>query len=100
VYCYTTEVPAPIEMSDVLHAAVHEAAGDRVEGLLLHLGRPVAGGFAVTEVWESKELADRFNAEVMWPVMARLSGGQEGPPVTLVEHDVRGLVLQGESTWL
>ncbi|MET0692928.1 MAG: hypothetical protein ABWY56_03310 [Propionibacteriaceae bacterium] len=87
-------------MYDVLHAAVRDAVGEHVDGLVLHLGRPTEGGFVVTEVWESKEQSDRFNADVMWPVMAKLSGGQEGPPVIFAEHKVRGLVLQGDQTWL
>ena len=63
---------------------------------LLHLGRPTATGFQVLEVWESREQFDRYDKEVVGPLMAELSGGAPPPAgAEPVEFEVRGLILQG-----
>src|SRR3954447_24819848 len=40
-----TDVPAPMEMYDAVHAEVLHRAGTTVEGLLVHIARPTAEGF-------------------------------------------------------
>jgi len=93
-YGIVMDVPAPIEFYDRLHAElVHRITGD-VEGLLLHLTRQTSTGFQVIEVWDSKELRDRYTDELVNPVIAELSGGQP-PPMdpTVEEFEPRGLVL-------
>ncbi len=93
-YGFVMDVPAPIEFYDELHAEIGRRTTGGVDGLLLHVGRETRGGFQVTEVWESKELSDRFNAEIVGPALARLSGG-EPPPVepAVEEFEPRGLVV-------
>ena len=94
-YSYIVDVPAPIEMYDATHAAVAAAAGTAIDGMLVHIGRATETGFQVLEIWESKEHCDRFNETVVWPAMAKLTGGQLPPAPPVVEFDVRGLVLPG-----
>jgi hypothetical protein len=93
-YAFVTDVPAPVQLYDALHAEVMRRAPGGAAGLLLHLGRATADGFQVVEVWESKEHCDRFNAEVVGPAMAELSGGRtpQAPPA-LEEFEPRGLVV-------
>ncbi|MGY1603053.1 hypothetical protein [Geodermatophilus sp. SYSU D00815] len=91
-----TDVPAPIEVYDALHAELLRRFPGAAAGLLLHVARPTAGGFQVLEVWESREVFDRYNAEVVFPLMAELSGGAPLPAAPPPEEfEVRGLVLQG-----
>jgi hypothetical protein len=69
-------------------AAVGAPASD------LHVGRLTSGGFQVVEVWDSEEQRDRFNAEVVGPAIAQLSGGQ--PPGTepaREESEPHGLIV-------
>ena len=93
-YGFVMDVPAPIEFYDAVHAEIGRRSTGGVDGLLLHLGRETRGGFQVIEVWESKELSDRYDAEVVRPVVAELSGGQ--PPATepvREEFEPRGLIV-------
>jgi hypothetical protein len=93
-YGFVMDVPAPIEFYDALHAEVARLAAGGVDGMLVHVGRETRGGFQVTEIWESKELCDRFNEEVVGPALTRLSGGQPPPgePV-MQEFEPRGLIV-------
>jgi hypothetical protein len=93
-YGFVMDVPAPIEFYDALHAEIGRRTTGGVEDKLLHVGRETRGGFQVTEVWESKERYDRFNAEILGPALAQLSGGQP-PPVepAMEEFEPRGLIV-------
>jgi hypothetical protein len=94
MYAVVTEVPAPVELYDAAHAAVGRHSGAKIDGLLVHIGRPTGSGFQVIEVWESREHFDRYNREVVGPVMTDLAQGQPAPAVPAqVEFDVRGLVI-------
>jgi hypothetical protein len=88
-----TDVSAPIELYDAVHAAMLERAGPAFDGLLLHLARPTADGFQVIGVWESREAYERGNREVVGPVFAEVLGGQAPPASVVTEFEVRGLVL-------
>jgi len=93
-YAYVMDVPAPIEFYDALHAEIGRRSGGDVVGMLLHVGRETRAGFQITEVWESKELYDRFDAEILGPALAHLSGGRpppEGP--AREEFEPRGLIV-------
>ncbi|HEY0126380.1 MAG TPA: hypothetical protein VGB58_04515 [Blastococcus sp.] len=94
-YGFVMDVPAPVEFYDALHAELgRRGASADVQGLLFHLGRQTPGGFQVIEVWESKELCDRYTAELVNPAIAELSGGQPPPMQPAVEEfEPRGLVL-------
>jgi hypothetical protein len=93
-YGFVMDVPAPIEFYDAMHAEIVRRTPNGVDGLLLHVCRQTPGGFQITEVWESKELSDRANAEIVRPVLEQLSGGQPPPQQpTTEEFEPRGLVV-------
>ncbi|HET9873980.1 MAG TPA: hypothetical protein VFP89_15460 [Propionibacteriaceae bacterium] len=96
----TTHVPAPIEMYDAVHAAILARAGTGVDGLILHIGRATEDGFEAIEVWESRDHYDRYNREIVVPLIAELAGA-EGPPSMgsqqIEEFEVRGLVVPSGS---
>jgi hypothetical protein len=93
-YGFVMDVAAPIEFYDALHAEIGRRSVGGVDGLLLHVCRATRDGFQITEVWESKELYDRGNAEIVGPALAELSGGQppQQQPV-MEEFEPRGLVV-------
>ena len=90
-----TDVSAPVEFYDTVHAAMLERIGPAVDGLLLHLARPTADGFQVIEVWESRAHYDRYVDELLVPVLGELSGGSASRESGRTEtpFEVRGLVL-------
>ncbi len=93
-YGFVMDVPAPIQFYDALHAEIGRRTIGGADGMLLHVGRETREGFQITEVWESKELKERFDAEVFGPALAELSGGQPPPvPPTIQEFEPRGLVV-------
>src|SRR5215217_1830427 len=93
-YAFITDVAAPIAFYDAMHAEIARRTVTDPVGLLVHLGRETRGGFQITEVWESKELCDRYNAEIVDPALADLSGGQAPPEeATIEEFEPRGLVV-------
>jgi hypothetical protein len=70
-------VPVPIDMYRAVNAQVTEKMGENApSGLLVHIARATADGFQVIEVWESKQQCDAFEAEVLAPIIDRVSGGQ------------------------
>ena len=88
-------VAAPIEAYEALHAEILRAQGDvPAQGLLVHFARTTAGGFQVVEVWETKEDSDRFDAEVVQPVVQRVMAGAQEPasPPQVEEFEVLGLM--------
>ena len=87
------DVAGPVEIYDAMHRELLNAAATGVDGLLVHLARPTPTGFQIIEVWESREPFDRYTAELVAPVMARLLGDQPPPAMETEEFDVRGLVL-------
>ena len=97
-YAYVVDVPAPIEVYDTVHAAVERRSGGRADGLLVHLARATASGFQVLEVWESKEQADRFGAEVVGPAMAEAGAAGDGPQPVPEEFQPHGLTIAGDRT--
>jgi hypothetical protein len=63
----------PIEAYDSTHAEVLKATpSEGADGLIVHVARALPEGFEVFEVWESREHAERFNREVVFPAMQRL----------------------------
>jgi hypothetical protein len=93
-YAFVTDVPAPIELYVALHTEILRRTVGDPEGLLVHLGRETAAGFQIIEIWETKELCERYDAEVVGPVVAHLTDGQAPPrEPERVEFEPRGLVL-------
>jgi len=94
MYGVVSTVPAPVELYDSAHAEIGRRSEDKVEGLLVHVGRATSDGFEVIEVWESREHFERYTQDVVNPVMAEVAPGPapadgKGP----VEFQVRGLVI-------
>ena len=95
-YGITTQVPAPIEMYDAMHAALLARTWPDDVGLLLHIGRATEDGFEVEEVWESRDHYDRYNRELVLPLVAELAGAQGASAAGnqhIEEFEVRGLVI-------
>jgi len=95
-YGIITEVAAPVALYDGTHRQLLDQVGTAVEGLLLHVARATPSGFQIIEVWSSKELLDRYNRELVRPLLAASAGGgaaQEVPRPVEEEFEVRGLVL-------
>jgi hypothetical protein len=94
MYGYTMHMSAPIEAYHALHAAVlqvidEEGGGD---GLVLHLAHSTEEGYAVTEVWESKEQFDTFLGTVFAKAMAAARLPMDGPPPQPVEFTPAGVM--------
>jgi hypothetical protein len=89
----TIDVPAPVELYDALHARLLERTGGAVDGLLLHLARATGTGFQVVEVWQSREDSERYEREVVGPLLREMTGGETPPLDAVTEFEVRGLVL-------
>ena len=90
-----TDVAAPAEVYDAMHARLLDLTGGRADGLLVHLARATDTGFQIVDVWESKDYYERYQAEVLGPMLAEMSGPDRPPgdaPVA-TEFDVRGLVI-------
>jgi hypothetical protein len=88
-----TDVAAPAQVYDAMHARLLDRG--RADGLLVHLARATETGFQVVEVWDSKDAFERYQTELVEPLLAEMAGGDgppgEGPVTT--EFDVRGLVV-------
>ena len=90
-----TDVAAPAEVYDAVHARVLDRTGGRVDGLLVHLARATDTGFQVVEVWDSRTDFERYQAELAGLLGAETAGA-DGPPgegLVTTEFDVRGLVV-------
>ena len=98
MYGVITRVPAPVEMYDGMHAEMlkmERRSGTSVDGCLVHVGRATPDGFEVLEVWESKEHYDRANADIVVPLMQKLTGDQPAPRIEQATEvfEVHGLVI-------
>ena len=91
-YGFVMDVPAPIEAYEAMHAEIGRRATD-VEGLLFHVGRATGRGFQIIEVWDSKEQFQRYDAEIVQPVVARMSAGRPMAEPSVEEFEPRGLIV-------
>jgi hypothetical protein len=92
-YGFVQDVPLPIESYVAMHAEIGRRAAGRVEGLLSHVARATDGGFQIIEVWDSKEQFRRYDAEIIRPVVAEMSGGRTPPEPAIEEFEPLGLVV-------
>lgn len=93
-YSFVVDVPAPAALYDALHAEIARRVPEGADGLLVHVGRATEDGFWVLEVWQSREHKERFDAEVVGPALAHVSGGQAPPaPPPVQEFEPRGLLV-------
>jgi hypothetical protein len=93
VHAVILDVPAPVEVYDAVHAQLLQQGVTSIEGLIVHLGRATPEGFQVLEVWESAEQYDRYNRELVGPIIARLAECRSLPPPDPTVIDVHGLVV-------
>jgi hypothetical protein len=94
MYGTISRVAAPIEMYDGIHAAILSRAGADIDGLLVHLARPSPQGFEVIEVWETREDMERYERDVVGPLLAQAPAGDSDAEWAQVEEfEVRGLVI-------
>ena len=91
----TMDLPGmPAEAYDAVHRTLLERTrGTVIDGLLLHLARETDDGMQVTEVWRSREDFERYERDVVQPVLGELLGPNASPPGEPVPFEVRGLVL-------
>ena len=93
-YGFVQDVPLPSEAYVAMHAEIgRRAAGQVVEGLLFHVARPTDRGFQIIEVWDSKEQFQHYDAEIVQPVIAEMSGGRTGPQPATEEFEPLGLIV-------
>jgi hypothetical protein len=92
-YGFVQDIPLPTEAYLAMHAEIGRRAAGRVEGLLFHVARATGRGFQIIEVWESKEQFQRYDAEIVQPVVAQMSGGQAPPAVATEEFEPLGLIV-------
>ena len=90
-----TDVAAPAEVYDAMHARLMDLTGGTADGLLVHVARATETGFQIVDVWESREQFERYQTELIGPLLAELTGGDAPPAEAPVatEFDVRGLVV-------
>ena len=69
---------ATAEQYNATLAEVHPDGG-LPEGQIYHAAGPTEGGMLIAAVWDSKDSADRFLAEVLIPSMP-VDGGFKGQP--------------------
>jgi hypothetical protein len=68
------DVAAPAQVYDAVHARLLERTGGRSDGLLVHLARATDTGFQVIEVWESRDDFERYQTELVGPLLAEVAG--------------------------
>jgi hypothetical protein len=92
-YGFVMDIAAPVEAYAAMHAEIGRRVTGPVEGLLVHIGRATGRGFQIIEVWDSKEHFQRYDAEVVQPVVAELSGGRPMAEPAVEEFEPRGLIV-------
>lgn len=78
-------VPMSTEQYDALNAALQKHAPDIFAGCLAHVAVPADGGMQITDLWESVEALEAFQARMM-PVAAEVGiapPSGEGPQPTV-----------------
>ncbi|MGY1607636.1 hypothetical protein [Geodermatophilus sp. SYSU D00700] len=92
-WAVATDLSEAVELYDTVHRLLLERTGGVVDGRLVHLTRPTADGFRMTEVRESREQYDRYGREGIGPLVAEVLAGRPWPTVVVTPFDVRGLVV-------
>jgi hypothetical protein len=89
-YTFITHTPGS-SMAD--YRAVEEAMGpDAIEGRLLSIAGDADGALHTVDVWDSKESADRFTTERLFPAFEKL-GYSPGPDATFIGIEGAAVVL-------
>ncbi len=99
VYGMVTNVAAPVELYDRLHAEVVRRGFTTSGALLVHIGRATAVGFQIIEVWRSAEEYQHYAQDVVMPIAVELFGAEvTSVPPDVEVFEVRGLMLQDDRT--
>lgn len=89
-YTFITHTPGS-SMKD--YRAVQEAMGPgEIEGHLLSIAGDADGVLHTVDIWDSKESADRFTAERLFPVFEKL-GYSPGPDATHIGFEDADVVI-------
>lgn len=98
-YGIIVRVQAPIEAYDASHAEVVKAVGDKeIPGFVLHTARATDEGFEVIEVWESKDLYDAFDRDVVGPAVAAAGMDGDAAPPEIIEFEPRTVISSSYAT--
>ena len=68
-----------------------EIGSATVEGCVAHVAGPYDGGWRIVDVWEDEAALKRFQAERLFPALARVHGASERPIGTEV-RDVHSVL--------
>jgi hypothetical protein len=80
------------EQYDAASAQIGVSSDNMPEGAVLHVAGPSpTGGWRVTEIWESEEAAQKFDAERVLPVLEQVGVERPEPQV----WQVHNLVMRG-----
>lgn len=91
-YTFITHTPRS-SMKD--YRAVQEAMGPGdIEGHLLSIAGDVDGVLHTVDIWDSKESADRFTAERLFPAFEKL-GYSPSPDATHIGFEDADVVITG-----
>ncbi|MDI2129185.1 hypothetical protein [Yinghuangia seranimata] len=83
-------VPMSTDQYDTLNAALQKHAPGIFAGCLAHVAVPVDGGMQISDLWESTDALEAFQARMM-PIAAEVGvapppGGQAPEPVVSQVH--------------
>jgi hypothetical protein len=88
MYGYIMRAQEPIEAYNAIHKEVIDIVGtDDPEGLLVHTAYATGTGYAIVEVWESKDQADAFNRDIVSQAFQRLGISADGPRPEVTEFE-------------
>ncbi|MDP9183875.1 MAG: hypothetical protein M3P04_14005 [Actinomycetota bacterium] len=88
MYAYCQDMPGITEAQARL--VEDEIGPEPVEGCVAHVSGPYDGGWRIIDVWTDEAALQRFQADRLFPALARVSGGTGRPadfevrPVTSV----------------
>jgi hypothetical protein len=91
--------PTDEKRNAVLHDAVVErlnVAADPPDGVILHsAGFGEDGTFRVYDVWESRDQAERFENERLFPAIEEVAGEDFRPPVKRETYELHNTFIPG-----
>jgi hypothetical protein len=77
MYAYCQDMPGLTEQD--ARKVEDEVGTEAVAGCVAHVSGPYEGGWRIIDVWESKEALERFQADRLFPALARAAGGAPAP---------------------
>jgi hypothetical protein len=74
MYAWCQEMPGVSAQDFAQVVAELNGAEKSAVGLVAHVAGPTPTGFVVVDVWESKEVAERFHVDHLLPALDRAHG--------------------------